>query len=257
MRGGDPLEPPGANPQLEDGFTRIANEIMEALPRLHLSGNQGRILWVVLRKTYGWSKKVDPISLGQFESMTGIKRRHVCRELKGLVERNILRKTEGKGVPGIGNSFVTSYGLQKDFTKWKVFPKSGTVPKTGNRSVPKIGNHKIKERKKKYVLHHGTEKIPLQDGIQEVLEVLNVERSRILGADGIKPITASGEIQARLKEGRTVSELCRVVLTKAEDPWFKENLKYFHPRTLFRKSNFEKYADEAELLKVRRARGQE
>lgn len=117
---------------------------------------------------------------------------------------------------------------------------------------------RIKELKKDIlVLHHGEEKVPLQDGIREVLDLLNQERSKILGADGIRPITSSGEIQARLKEGRTVSELCRVVLTKAADPYFRENLRYFHPSTLFRKNNLQRYADEAELERARRTRGEE
>lgn len=256
----DPRENQGVNPKIEDGFFRIANETAEAFSRLQLSGNQWRLLWVILRQTYGWNKKVDSISLSFFEKKTGIKRRHVSRELTGLIERNIIRKTGGKGVPKTGNSLVTSYGLQKDFTKWQVFPKLGTVPKTGNRGVPKIGNHKrhIIKTKDILCLHHGTEKIPLQDGIREILDLLNSERSKILGTNGVKPITQDKQIKARLtdtgKDRASVVECCRVILTKAKDPYFQENPKYFHPETLFRKSNFRKYADEAEIIRAKRAR---
>jgi uncharacterized phage protein (TIGR02220 family) len=47
-------------------------------------------------------------------------------------------------------------------------------------------------------------------------------------------------IIARLREHDP--DTCRSVIdSKAEDPYFRENPKYYHPETLFRRSNFEKY----------------
>ena len=54
-----------ANPQLEDGYTEIANEILEALMRLHLSPNQWQVILCIIRKTYGFKKKVDYIANSQ------------------------------------------------------------------------------------------------------------------------------------------------------------------------------------------------
>ena len=47
-----------ANPQLEDGYTKIANEILEALAGINLSPYEGRALFFLIRKTYGWKKKL-------------------------------------------------------------------------------------------------------------------------------------------------------------------------------------------------------
>jgi phage replication O-like protein O len=148
----------GANPQAEDGHTDIANEIAEALAKVNLSAYESRTLWVILRKTYGWHKKMDRISITQFEKATGLKRRHVHRTLCKLVERNIVTRT--------GNSRIISYGFQKDYTKWEDITKRGNdvgmpwvngqpekriVTLIGNRSLPKgVPTKEINKRKHLY-----------------------------------------------------------------------------------------------------------
>src|SRR3990167_3281188 len=103
-----------ASPQKEDGFTPIANEILEQLARINLTSYQWRILLVLLRKTYGWNKKEDAIALSQFSSSTGIRRVHVCRALKELCKKEIVTQR--------GNGYITKYSFQKDFDKWKSLP---------------------------------------------------------------------------------------------------------------------------------------
>lgn len=109
----------GANPQAENGHIDIAHEIAEAFFNLQLSGNQWRILWVILRQTYGWKKEVDRISISFFERKTKLKRRHIVRALRELVERKIVTKND--------TSFITTYGFQKDYTKWEPLPKMTLV----------------------------------------------------------------------------------------------------------------------------------
>ena len=59
-----------ANPQKENGYTAIANEIMEALCRHRIPGEDRQVLDVIFRKTYGFNKIEDYISLSQFVDMT-------------------------------------------------------------------------------------------------------------------------------------------------------------------------------------------
>ncbi|MBN2282747.1 MAG: replication protein [Deltaproteobacteria bacterium] len=231
----------GTNPQLEDGFTTIANELSEAFFRLQLSGNQWRILWVIIRKTYGWKKKTAQISITYFEQKTGLGRRHIVRALNDLVERRIITKND--------TTFVTTYGFQKDYSKWELLPKKTPVTKLVTEPLPKLVPIKEKKQNILYVLHHAGEKILLQNAVSEILELLNKERIKILGHNGIKSITTDKQIIARLKDGGSVHECCRIILTKSKDPFFKENPRYFHPDTLFRKSHWQKYLDEAELMK--------
>ncbi|NMB81592.1 MAG: replication protein, partial [Ignavibacteria bacterium] len=59
-------------PQLENGFTKIANEILEKLSQTYISANEWQVLIVILRRTYGFNKKSDWISNSQFSEATGI-----------------------------------------------------------------------------------------------------------------------------------------------------------------------------------------
>src|SRR5262245_36096338 len=113
-----------ANPQLENGFTQIAHEIMEALAKINLSPYESRAIWFILRKTYGWKKKRDWIALAQFSKGLNLDRRHVHRALKGLLSKlMIVISRDDKNRP--------SYSFQKDYSKWKV----SSVEMTKSKSV--------------------------------------------------------------------------------------------------------------------------
>lgn len=96
-----------ANPQTENGWTMIADEIIEALMRINLSPYESRIIWAVIRQTYGWQKKGANISLSKFNELTGVSKSHICDAIKKLVKRNILVKKKNR------------YSLQKNYEKWQ------------------------------------------------------------------------------------------------------------------------------------------
>lgn len=84
-----------ASPQIEKGYTRIANELLEKLTKYpEISVGELKIILVVMRKTYGYRKKVDRISLSQFELATGFYRANICRIIKKLVARKLLLKKD-------------------------------------------------------------------------------------------------------------------------------------------------------------------
>jgi len=78
------------NPQIENGHTRIANEILEVVARTKLSPTQYRIILIVWRYTYGFQRKAHKLSLTFLSKATGGDRRNIQRELNNLIERNIL-----------------------------------------------------------------------------------------------------------------------------------------------------------------------
>lgn len=96
--------------QLEDGYTRIANELLDNLVKLYLNGNEWKIVHCVMRQTWGWRKKADRISLTQFTEHTGLNRSTVNKIVKSLVAKQIL---VAKQQPS-GNE----YQIQKDQSKW-------------------------------------------------------------------------------------------------------------------------------------------
>ena len=98
-----------ANPQKENGFTPISNEILEELVKTDILASEFRVLYFVIRKTYGFHKKSDVISLTQFEKGTLLSRATVVKALKNLVSCNILVKTA-----------IPSYSFNKDYDSWVV-----------------------------------------------------------------------------------------------------------------------------------------
>ena len=118
------------NPQLENGYIRIATEIWEALAKYRLPGEQMQCLFVIIRKTYGWGKKEDGIALSQFEAATGIKKPNIHRALKALKDKNIIVIKKDY------HRFIT-YGFNKNYQKWKQLSKRIRVIKTDNGKLSK------------------------------------------------------------------------------------------------------------------------
>ncbi len=86
------------NPQLEDGFTRVADELLEALIRAPLSGRELRVVLAVIRLTYGYQRKEAVISLGRLSELTGMGKGELSRVVRSLVAKGIVyRKPGAKG----------------------------------------------------------------------------------------------------------------------------------------------------------------
>lgn len=107
-----------ANPQYEDGYTKIANEILESLAKTRIPGEARQIFDVILRKTYGYNKKEDSISLSQFYLATGILKQNICASLKQLKSMNLIIQKD--------NKIANIYSINKDYSTWKSLSKKIT-----------------------------------------------------------------------------------------------------------------------------------
>ena len=85
-----------ANPQKEHGHLEIANELVEVLMKSDFSGGEFRLIFAILRKTWGWQKKEDWISLSQLAKLTGFTKSYVCRIKRQLVNNRTLLERENK-----------------------------------------------------------------------------------------------------------------------------------------------------------------
>ena len=81
-------------PQLENGYTRIANEILEKVYRMKLSGSKLRIILVVWRYTYGFNRKSTDLAISFIAEATGVHKQQVKSELKELIEMELLTVTK-------------------------------------------------------------------------------------------------------------------------------------------------------------------
>jgi phage replication O-like protein O len=96
--------------QVEDGFTRVAHGIMEALALADLGKRHYKIMLVMCRQTYGYNKKADEVSLSQFHDKTGILPPNVSTAIDELVEMRVLIKTPGK--------YAACLAVNKAYAQW-------------------------------------------------------------------------------------------------------------------------------------------
>jgi len=136
-----------ANPQIEDGYTKIANEILEALTRVNLSGHEFRIALLIIRRTYGFSKKEDAISLTQMVKNTGLSKTRCSQVVNSLGLQKIVTVTEN--INGIGKK----YRFNKDYDKWDTVTKKCNRYKKVKSTVTKKCNHNINLLKEKHIKH--------------------------------------------------------------------------------------------------------
>lgn len=136
-----------ANVQKENGYTAIANEILEQLVNRDLLGAEFRILLFIIRKTYGYHKKQDKISLTQFERGTGLSRPTIVKTLKNLEIRNMIIKFSIEESEGN----ITQFVFQKDVDKWVVntakLVKHNDV--NSKARLTEIGKHGLTHKRKK------------------------------------------------------------------------------------------------------------
>lgn len=135
-------------PQLEHGYTRIANELQDILCKTNFGGYERQVFDAIARKTWGFQKKNDRISNTQLSEMTGLHKNHVSRALKSLIDRGIVTKN------GI------ELGIQKDYRLWtdKKIPKM-----VSNKKIPKMVSGDTK---------NGIKKIPKMVSTKEKKETI-------------------------------------------------------------------------------------
>lgn len=120
------------NPQREEGHIEIASEIVDKFQSYHLSGNEWKILWVVLRKTWGWNKKEDAISLTQFQKLTGLTRKTATITIAKLVSKTILLVDK--------NTHVNVYRFNKHYSQWSSVEIDTTHKVVSKPTPPSVEN---------------------------------------------------------------------------------------------------------------------
>ena len=79
-----------------DNFAQIPNDLLEALILYRLSGLRLAILLYIIRKTYGWHKDRDYISLKKMADDLGRDRREITRLVHDLEARGIIEREKSK-----------------------------------------------------------------------------------------------------------------------------------------------------------------
>jgi len=123
-------------PQIENGYTIIANALLEQLCAIRIPGEAMQIFFVIMRKTYGFHRKEAQISLKQFCKETGIKKPNILRGLRKLQKIGVITVIQKD------NDFGVTYSIQKDYTLWRPLSKKITnvIQKDNDPLSKKITN---------------------------------------------------------------------------------------------------------------------
>jgi len=97
------------SPQKENGFTPIANEILEALARTKFTELETQALFLIFRNTYGWNRKVWEIRRWKVFEQIGITPNRIKDTLYKLADRNIIHL----------DWQAKTISFQKDYSIWQ------------------------------------------------------------------------------------------------------------------------------------------
>lgn len=136
---------PMANPQLEKGYTRIANEILMAIMKINLNGTQFRIILAILRFTYGFQRKEFEVSISQLAKHVKSNRAQIARELDALIDRKIIL------VVGTGKRGARILAFNKNYSEWLDKPKAAEkVEQAAPTEIAEKPGKKSKSQKRVY-----------------------------------------------------------------------------------------------------------
>lgn len=179
-----------AKPQRENGHIDIANDIAEQLAKVNLSPYESRLMWAVLRKTWGYvqkdkngktiknnqgwplKKKFDWVSVSQLQELTGLDRRNVSRMKLKLLRRKVLIKNGNK--LGFNKNYDQWLSLKQTIdnivyrdTRPKWFPPSGYAYKHSDGGLCEYCLKEFRFNKNELENHHI---IPISMGGKDIKE---------------------------------------------------------------------------------------
>ncbi|QDH59467.1 replication protein [Pandoraea pnomenusa] len=128
-------------PQLEHGYTRVANELLEAITMAPFGRNQYKVLMVLIRKTYGFNKTSDQLALSQIQVRAGISKTQTSVAVAELVKLNVLTAGEGR--------YAREFSINKAYGKWDASVRvdlSVLSSENRNSEVPESGTHGSENR---------------------------------------------------------------------------------------------------------------
>lgn len=131
-----------ASPQKENGYTPIANELLEAMAMFRIPGECEQVLKVIIRKTYGYNKREDAIANSQFVEATGMKKGNVSRALSKLITNRVVIKSDNK------KDDCNIFKINKDYHDWIQFGIKSDNKKKTKKKLSKVITRVIKSDNK-------------------------------------------------------------------------------------------------------------
>lgn len=142
--------------QVENGnYTRIVNPLIEELIKIPFKGCELAVAIFIIRKTYGFQKTQDEISLSQFQEGLNRSRQTIVTALKNLVLVNVARLVKQGSAKGDCNI----WSINKYYDSWKLVNTARLVKRKRGASLTEAQNLVKTARHTKEITKDNTKEI--------------------------------------------------------------------------------------------------
>ncbi|EFD1037611.1 replication protein [Escherichia coli] len=206
---------------IDDGYTRFANELLEAIASADLTARQLKVMLAYVRKTYGFNKKTDRIADEQISQLTGLSRQNVNKAKKELISMNCLFMDGNKiGVNREVSAWQFSKCLQVSNFVSKLETKN--VSKLETLNVSKLETHKRHSLKTKENIN----KPPISPKkVSQKFDPLETELPDWLSAETwLSWVTYRKEIGKSIKSKQSVTQAINVLSRSLEKGYTPEEI---------------------------------
>lgn len=217
----EPVEQERRVADIDDGYTRFANELLEAIASADLTARQLKVMLAYVRRTYGFNKKTDRIADEQIAQLTGLSRQNVNKAKKELISMNCLFMDGNKiGV----NSEVSAWQFSKCLQVSNFVSKLETknVSKLETLNVSKLETHKRHSLKTKENIN----KPPISPKkVSQKFDPLETELPDWLSAETwLSWVTYRKEIGKSIKSKQSVTQAINVLSRSLEKGYTPEEI---------------------------------
>ncbi|MEJ5241921.1 MAG: replication protein, partial [Anaerolineales bacterium] len=109
-------------PQIEEGYVKIANELLDALIDVRMPGEVRRVFDYILRMTYGYNRKTFQTTHSKIAKRLKTERQRVTGALRWLSAANMIISTKNRA--DLSHNCLTTLGIQKRYRLWRSARKS-------------------------------------------------------------------------------------------------------------------------------------
>lgn len=130
-------------------YTKITNELLDNLAKLHVSGSTMNVLIAIIRNTISYHRNQHEISNGFLEKATGLKKSSVTRAIKELERREIIKIVqESRGShPRVIRILVSNIGTVSKTDPHVLISDTNNVLISDTINVSNFDTQEIKETK--------------------------------------------------------------------------------------------------------------
>ena len=202
-----------ADPRTENGYIKIANELFEALARTRLSGQESRVLFAIIRKTYGWGKTWDEISYSQISALTEISSQHVHHTIVKLLKRKIIERKS------LGKNKGYKMKINKDYEQWIAL--RGSKPnrlKLPKQAIAKTDIKVLPNQARTIDTTKDNNNIPIQNVTSGTIKDFFEEWNTAMGEVKVRMIRFPDEIDSK-------NPRYKRTMVRLSEPFFHKNYK--------------------------------